>query len=48
MWRGETGFRYDDYYRSLAVARGCLGGFRYAVALMSSAEQRESRVRSLA
>jgi LmbE family N-acetylglucosaminyl deacetylase len=46
MWRGETGFRYNDYYRSLTVARGCLGGFRYAVALMSSAEQRESRVRS--
>jgi len=47
MWRGETGFRYGDYYRSLAVMRGCLGGFKYAVALMSSAEQRESRVKSL-
>ncbi len=44
MWRGETGFRYHDYYRSLAVMRGCLGGFQYAVALMSPAEQREQRV----
>ena len=47
MWRGETGFRYIDYYRSLAVMRGCLAGFQYAVALMSSAEQREQRLRSL-
>jgi N-acetylglucosamine malate deacetylase 1 len=47
MWRGETGFRYDDYYRSLAVLRGCLSGFQYAVALMSSPEQRERRVRTL-
>jgi LmbE family N-acetylglucosaminyl deacetylase len=47
MWRGETGFRYHDYYRSLAVMRGCLGGFQYAVALMSDPEQRSARVRSL-
>lgn len=47
MWRGETGFRYGDYYRALAVMRGALGGFQYAVALMPSAEQREQRVRSL-
>ncbi len=47
MWRGETGFRYNDYYRSLAVMRGCLGGFQYAAVLMSSSEQRERRVRSL-
>jgi LmbE family N-acetylglucosaminyl deacetylase len=47
MWRGETGFRYNDYYRSLAVMRGCLGGFQYAVALMSDPEQRSARVRSL-
>ena len=47
MWRGETGFRYNDYYRSLAVLRGCLSGFRYAVALMPSPEQRELRVREL-
>ncbi len=47
MWRAETGFRYNDYYRSLAVMRGCLGGFRHAVALMSSPDQRERRVQSL-
>lgn len=39
MWRGETGFRYNNYYHSLAVARGCLSNFEYAVALMSPAEQ---------
>lgn len=47
MWRGETGFRYNDYYRSLAVMRGCLSGFQYAVALMADPEQRTTRVRSL-
>jgi LmbE family N-acetylglucosaminyl deacetylase len=47
MWRGETGFRYHDYYRSLAVLRGCLSGFQYAVALMSSPGQREQHLRSL-
>ena len=47
MWRGETGFRYNHYYRSLAVMRGCLGGFQHAAALMSSADQRERRVQSL-
>jgi len=47
MWRGETGFRYHDYYRSLAVARGCLAGFQHAVALMSSAGQRDVHTRSL-
>jgi len=40
MWRGENGFRYNDYYSSMAVAQGCLGGFKRAVALMSSEEQR--------
>jgi N-acetylglucosamine malate deacetylase 1 len=39
MWRGETGFRYDDYYQSLAIANGCLSGFKRAVALMSPQEQ---------
>ena len=39
MWRGETGFRYNDYYASLAVARGCLCGYQHAVALMSAPEQ---------
>jgi LmbE family N-acetylglucosaminyl deacetylase len=47
MWRGETGFRYNDYYRSLAVMRGALSQFPYAVSLMSSAEQRERRLKSL-
>lgn len=39
MWRGENGFRYNDYYTSLAVARGCLCGSDKAVALMSPPEQ---------
>ena len=45
MWRGENGFRYNDYYSSLAVARGCLGNFKQAVALMSPDEQRIQRIR---
>jgi N-acetylglucosamine malate deacetylase 1 len=47
MWRGETGFRYNDYYASMAVARGCVSNFSKAVALMSSPEQRVRHVRSL-
>ena len=47
MWRGETGFRYNDYYRSVAVGRGCLSGFTYAVALMSPPEQLTRHVRAL-
>ena len=47
MWRGENGFRYNDYYSSLAVERGCLSGFRYAVALMSAPEQIVRHKRSL-
>jgi LmbE family N-acetylglucosaminyl deacetylase len=47
MWRGETGFRYNDYYSSLAVMRGCLSNFKQAVALMSDATQRTERVQSL-
>jgi len=47
MWRGETGFRYNDFYQSLAVARGCLGGFQYAVALMSPPDERTERIRTL-
>jgi N-acetylglucosamine malate deacetylase 1 len=39
MWRGETGFRYNDYYSSRAVDCGCLSHCRYAVSLMSPAEQ---------
>jgi N-acetylglucosamine malate deacetylase 1 len=40
MWRGENGFRYSDYYSSMAVAQGCLSNFRRAAALMSSPDQR--------
>jgi len=47
MWRGETGFRYNDYYGSLAVARGCLSGSPYAIALMSSPEQLVRHVHAL-
>lgn len=48
MWRGETGLmRYNDYYQSLAVMRGCLSGSQYAVALMSDPTQRTSRLKSL-
>ncbi len=47
MWRGENGFRYNDYYRSLAVERGCLSGCKYAVALMSPPEQLTRRVQAL-
>lgn len=48
MWRGQTGFfRYNDYYSSLAVMRGCLSGFSRAVALMSDPNERVSRVRTL-
>jgi len=46
MWRGETGFRYNDYYGSLAVARGCLSNFKRAVALMSPTEQRVQHIRT--
>lgn len=49
MWRGQTGFfRYNDYYASLAVMRGCLAGYKYAVALMSDPTRVLHRVRSLA
>ncbi len=47
MWRGETGFRYNDYYGSLAVERGCLSGYTKAVALMSPPEQRTRRLHKL-
>ena len=48
MWRGQTGFfRYNDYYGSLAVMRGCLAGFKYAVALMSDPAQRNHNLQSL-
>lgn len=47
MWRGETGFRYNDYYSSRAIGSGCLSGAKQAVALMSAADQRIQHVRSL-
>jgi N-acetylglucosamine malate deacetylase 1 len=48
MWRGQTGFfRYDDYYSSLSIMRGCLSGSRHAVALMSDVNQRNQRLQSL-
>jgi N-acetylglucosamine malate deacetylase 1 len=47
MWRGENGFRYNDYYRSLAVERGCLSGSARAVALMSPPEQLVRHVQGL-
>jgi len=40
MWRGENGFRYNDYYSSMAVAQGCLSNFHRAVALMTAEDQR--------
>ena len=48
MWRGQTGFfRYNDYYAALSIMRGCLSGFKYAVALMSDPGQRVEKKRSL-
>jgi N-acetylglucosamine malate deacetylase 1 len=48
MWRGQTGFfRYNDYYSSLSVMRGCLSGSRHAVALMSDINQRTERLQSM-
>lgn len=47
MWRGETGFRYNDYYSSLSVMRGAVSGFKHAVALMSDMSQRVQRSQSL-
>ena len=48
MWRGQTGFfRYNDYYSALTIMRGCLCGFKHAVALMSDPGQRVGKTRSL-
>lgn len=48
MWRGQTGFfRYNDYYSSLAVMRGCLAGAKQAVALMSDPGQRTQKLQSV-
>lgn len=47
MWRGENGFRYDDYYGNLAIVRGCVANYSKAVALMSPPDQRVRHVRVL-
>jgi N-acetylglucosamine malate deacetylase 1 len=47
MWRGETGFRYNEYYQSQAVASGCLCGANYGVALMSPPEQLVRHLKTL-
>jgi N-acetylglucosamine malate deacetylase 1 len=48
MWRGQTGFfRYNDYYSSLSIMRGCLSSFHRAVALMSDISQRNRRLQFL-
>lgn len=48
MWRGQTGFfRYNDYYSALAIMRGCLSGYKHAIALMSDPGQRISKPRAL-
>jgi N-acetylglucosamine malate deacetylase 1 len=48
MWRGQTGFfRYNDYYSSLSIMRGCLSGSRHAVTLMSDINQRNQQLQSL-
>jgi len=36
MRGGVSSFRYLDYYDALGTVRGCLGGFRKAVAMMST------------
>jgi len=48
MWRGQTGFfRYNGYYAALSIMRGCLSGFKHAVALMSDPGQRVGKTHSL-
>lgn len=47
MWRGENGFRYNDYYASRAITCGCVSNFKRAVAFMSSADQRVRHIRAL-
>ncbi len=47
MWRGQTGFfRYNDYYSSLTVMRGCLSGCKHAAALMTDENQRVQHLQS--
>jgi N-acetylglucosamine malate deacetylase 1 len=45
MWRGENGFRYNDYYTSLTILRGCLSNFQHAVSLMSPPDQKVQYLR---
>jgi len=47
MWRGENGFRYNDYYSSLAILRGCLSNSQRAVSLMSPPDQKVQRLHHL-
>ncbi|MGA2985480.1 MAG: PIG-L family deacetylase [Terriglobia bacterium] len=47
MWRGENGFRYNNYYSSLSIERGCLSGSAHAIALMSPPEQLVRHVQAL-
>lgn len=47
MWRGETGFRYNDYYSSRAVACGCLSHCGKAVCFMTPADERVRNLRSV-
>jgi N-acetylglucosamine malate deacetylase 1 len=48
MWRGQTGFfRYNDFYSSLSVMRGCLSGCKRAATLMTGENQRAQSVQSL-
>jgi len=46
MWKGENGFRYNDYYASLAIGQGCLSNFERAVSFKSAEEQRVRHVRT--
>lgn len=47
MWRGENGFRYNDYYSSRAVECGALSQCQYAVSLMSQPDQRIRNLKML-
>jgi hypothetical protein len=42
-----SGFRYRDYYEALTITRGCLAGYKRAVALMRPPEALIERTRDL-
>jgi hypothetical protein len=42
-----SGFRYRDYYEALTITRGCLCGFKRAVALMRPREALITRTAGL-